>query len=136
MNIIQKIIDKLDYVLLFSLLMLFIISLVSIYSAAGQYSQDPSYYLIRQAIWYGIGFFAMMMVLVLEYEHYRTLAILLYSVGIISLLAVHFFGKESKGAQRWIELPGGIELQPSEFMKILLIIMLATAIYKISEKNL
>lgn len=130
---IQKTVDKLDYVLIFTVILLFIIGLFSIYSAAGQYSQDPTYYLTRQAIWFGIGLIAIVFILTLEYEHYRTLAIPLYVIGVLSLLFVHFFGVSEKGSQRWIAL-GGVKLQPSEFVKILLIIMLATAIYKITEK--
>ena len=130
---IQKTVDKLDYVLIFIVILLFIIGLFSIYSAAGQYSQDPTHYLTRQAIWFGIGLIAIVFILTLEYEHYRTLAIPLYVIGVLSLLFVHFFGVSEKGSQRWIAL-GGVKLQPSEFVKILLIIMLATAIYKITEK--
>src|SRR5699024_9775832 len=130
---IQKTIDKLDYVLIFIVLALFSIGLVAIYSAAGQYSQDPTYFLTRQIIWFVIGLVAIVFILSLEYEHYRTLAIPLYALGVLSLLFVHFFGASEKGSQRWIEL-AGIKIQPSEFVKVLLIIMLATAIYKITKK--
>src|SRR5699024_4660914 len=130
---IQKTIDKLDYVLIFIVLALFSIGLVAIYSAAGQYSQDPTYFLTRQIIWFVIGLVAIVFIMSLEYEHYRTLAIPLYLFGVASLLFVHFFGAEEKGAQRWIDI-SSIRLQPSEFVKILLIIMLATVIYKITEK--
>lgn len=130
---IQKTLDKLDYVLIFMVFLLFSIGLFSIYSAAGQYNQDPTHYLTRQAVWFVIGLIAIVFILLLEYEHYRTLAIPLYVLGVLSLLYVHFFGISEKGSQRWIEL-AGIRIQPSEFVKILLIIMLATAIYKITEK--
>src|SRR5699024_2220135 len=72
-------------------------------------------------------------ILSLEYEHYRTLAIPLYVIGIVSLLYVHFFGVMEKGSQRWVTF-AGIKLQPSEFMKIILIIMLATVIYRVTKK--
>lgn len=132
-NSIQKTVDKLDYALIFIVILLFIISLFSIYSAAGQYNDDPTFYLTRQAVWFVIGLVAIVFILSLEYEHYRTLAIPLYVIGIVSLLYVHFFGVMEKGSQRWVTF-AGIKLQPSEFMKIILIIMLATVIYRITEK--
>lgn len=132
-NSIQKTLDKLDYVLISIVILLFIIGLFSIYSAAGQYSEDPTHYLTRQAVWFVVGLVAIVFILALEYEHYRTLAIPLYVLGTLSLLYVHFFGVMEKGSQRWISI-AGIKLQPSEFVKIILIIMLATAIYRITEK--
>lgn len=49
---------------------------------------------------------------------------ILYTLGIVLLLAVFFFGSASKGAQRWIHLPG-FRFQPSELMKLFLPLMLA-----------
>ncbi|MBU5467838.1 rod shape-determining protein RodA [Virgibacillus sp. MSJ-26] len=132
-NSIQKTLDKLDYVLISIVILLFIIGLFSIYSAAGQYNEDPTHYLTRQAVWFVVGLVAIVFILALEYEHYRSLAIPLYVLGVLSLLYVHFFGVMEKGSQRWINI-AGIKLQPSEFVKIILIIMLATAIYRITEK--
>src|SRR5699024_9295236 len=108
--------------------------LLAIYSASGQYHQDPSFYMYRQLFWFGFGFVIMIAMLFLDYEHYRNLAIPLYVFGLLSLIFVHFFGETSKGAQRWISI-GSLEIQPSEFMKLFLIIMLLTAIYKINEMS-
>jgi rod shape determining protein RodA len=49
----------------------------------------------------------------------------LYALNVLMLLGVLAFGAERKGAQRWLELPGGFQLQPSEFAKLLLILTLA-----------
>ncbi|MEC5422988.1 rod shape-determining protein RodA [Virgibacillus sp. C22-A2] len=132
-NRIRSVFDKIDYLLLFCMILLFIISLFAIYSASGQYSADPTFFLIRQTVWFCIGLVAMFFILFLEYEHYRALAIPMYIAGVLSLLFVDLFGVSNKGSQRWIAI-GGIEIQPSEFVKLILIIMLATAVYKITEK--
>lgn len=132
-NRLRNVFDKLDYILLMCVILLFIISLAAIYSAAGQYSADPMHFLLRQSVWFGIGAVVVFVMLFLEYEHYRTLAIPFYTAGLLSLVVVHFFGVENKGSQRWFSL-GGIEVQPSEFVKLFLIIGLATAIYKVTEK--
>src|ERR1044071_6357917 len=48
-----------------------------------------------------------------------------YIASVVSLLAVTFFGKKDLGAKRWIQLPGGQHFQPSEWVKLVLILMLA-----------
>ncbi|WP_096156805.1 MULTISPECIES: rod shape-determining protein RodA [Bacillus] len=126
--------SRIDYTLLFLLFLLFIISLVAVYSASGQYYQsDPFYFLKRQIVWYVIGAFVMFVVMLFDYELLENVALPLYSVGLALLVAVHFFGVVRNGSQRWINL-GGFLLQPSEFVKIFLIMVLAAVIYK-WEKN-
>ena len=132
-NRMKNFFDKLDYILITCVILLFIIGLFAIYSASGQYSADPMAFLLRQAVWFSIGLVAVFAMLFLEYEHYRTLALPFYGIGLILLVVVHFFGVWKNGSQRWFSL-AGIEIQPSEFVKLFLIIALATAIYKITEK--
>lgn len=132
-NKFRYILDKLDYTLMTCIILLFTFSLFAIYSAAGQYSADPTVFLIKQAVWFAIGLAIMFGMLFLEYEHYRVLALPLYIVGILSLVAVAFVGTAQKGSQRWLSI-GGAEIQPSEFVKIILIIMLATTIYKVTKR--
>ena len=48
-----------------------------------------------------------------------------YIASVVSLLAVRCFGKKYLGARRWIQLPGGQHFQPSEWVKLVLILMLA-----------
>lgn len=56
---------------------------------------------------------------------WRNLSVLAYIVSLVLLLAVEFFGVVGMGAQRWIDL-GFMRLQPSELMKITLIMLLAS----------
>ncbi|MCP8617702.1 rod shape-determining protein RodA [Salirhabdus salicampi] len=131
---VKNIFNRLDYIMLLCLLMLFAISLVAIYSAAGQYSADPSYYVIRQIIWYGIGFMILFSLLFVDFDIFRTLAYPLYAFGSLLLLLVHFFGVMRNGSQRWLSI-GGLEIQPSEFMKVFLIIAVALAIHRYGQKQ-
>ena len=55
---------------------------------------------------------------------WRSIALFCYGVTVILLIAVDLFGEEGKGAQRWIDL-GFMRLQPSELMKITLVMFLA-----------
>ncbi len=127
---------QVDYLLMVSVFGLFIISLVAVYSGSGQYVQDqPFYFTIRQCIWYGIGIGLMVAIAKFDYELLEKWAFPLYIAGIGMLLMVYFFGTVKNGSQRWINL-GIIEIQPSEFMKIFLILYLAYILSKVGETKL
>ncbi|MGM0836259.1 MAG: rod shape-determining protein RodA [Bacillota bacterium] len=128
--------SRVDYTLLFLLFLLFIISLVAVYSASGQYfANDPFYFLKRQIVWYIIGVGIMVSIMFFDYELLENLALPFYTLGLILLVAVELFGTVRNGSQRWINL-GGFMLQPSEFMKIFLLILLAAVINKwMKEKH-
>ncbi|AST96938.1 rod shape-determining protein RodA [Shouchella clausii] len=118
-----------DYTLLFLLFLLMCVSLVAIYSGAGQYfSDDPTYFVVRQLIWYGIGAVVIVAVMLVDFDLFRNFSIPVYAIGMVLLLAVEFFGVERNGAQRWI-----FGIQPSEFMKIFLILALAHLLYKLTK---
>lgn len=130
----QKKNSLLDYQLLFIILVLLIFSCFAVYSGSGQYGES-GYYVLRQIIWYCIGIAIMFGVAAFDYELLEKLAKPLYWIGVFSLLLVHLFGVEKNGSQRWISL-GFIELQPSEFMKIFLLVYLAVYLKKIGEDRI
>ncbi|MGE6377513.1 rod shape-determining protein RodA [Peribacillus muralis] len=127
---------QLDYILLITLLFLFIYSLFAVYSGSGQYeTQDPYYFLKRQVIWYIIGIGVMVGVASFDFELLERWAAPLYALGIGLLLLVHFFGTFKNGAIRWISI-GPMELQPSEFMKVFLILYLAVVLKRFANRKL
>lgn len=73
---------------------------------------------------YALGFVAMFMIGMVPIWFWRNMSVLAYLVSVILLVAVELVGTEGKGAQRWIDL-GVMRLQPSELMKITLIMVLA-----------
>lgn len=126
-----------DYTLVFILSGLLIFSLLAIYSGSGQYaSGDPTFFVKRQVIWYIIGIGVMMGVAYFDFELIEKWTLALYSVGVLLLLAVKFFGVYRNGSQRWLDIAGVIEIQPSEFMKIFLILHLATLFNKLGKNRL
>jgi rod shape determining protein RodA len=127
----KALLQQLDFGLLFILLLLTGISILSIYSVT--HGTDALYFVKRQIIWYSIGFVAIFGILFVDYRRLKQLAIPLYVSGIVLLLLVIFIGEESKGAQRWIDL-GGFSLQPSELMKIFLVISIAQLLTKTQEQ--
>ncbi|MGN8645869.1 rod shape-determining protein RodA [Gracilibacillus sp. HCP3S3_G5_1] len=119
----------LDYLMIIILTGLLIISLFAVYSGTGQYTEGQSlYFARRQFIWYIISIAIMIAVAYFDYELLEKWAVYLYVLGILLLIYVRFFGIERNGSQRWMDL-GFMDLQPSELMKLFLVIYLA-AIYK------
>ena len=73
---------------------------------------------------FGLGMFLMFAIALVPIWFWRNMAGLFYTVSILLLLVVEFFGTMGMGAQRWIDL-GFMRLQPSELMKVALVVMLA-----------
>jgi rod shape determining protein RodA len=93
----------------------------ALYSAAGG-SADP--YASRQLIRFVVGLALMLCIALVDIRFIARLAWPIYAAGIGLLVLVMRFGHVGKGAQRWIDL-AGIQWQPSEFMKLALILALA-----------
>jgi rod shape determining protein RodA len=81
-------------------------------------------YASRQLQWvaYGLGLFFTL--LFISYRDIGKLSPLIYIASLAGLAAVFVFGVTVKGSQRWIPL-GGVRVQPSEFMKLAIIVVLA-----------
>ncbi|MGJ8546430.1 MAG: rod shape-determining protein RodA [Sulfitobacter sp.] len=73
---------------------------------------------------FAVGLVLMFAVAMVPIWFWRNLSGVAYGGSLLLLLAVEFFGEERKGAQRWVDL-GPIDLQPSELMKITLVMFLA-----------
>jgi len=92
-----------------------------LYSVAGG-SADP--WMEPQLKRFGAGMAIMIFVAMVPIWFWRNMAALAYGISVILLIAVEFFGDVGMGAQRWLDL-GFIRLQPSELMKIGLVMFLA-----------
>jgi rod shape determining protein RodA len=73
---------------------------------------------------------ALLLGLLLRPRWIRRNAYLLYGITIVLLLLVPIIGDARNGARRWIQLPGGFDLQPSELAKLGLIVALARGLYR------
>lgn len=103
------------------------IGFVLLYSVAGG-SFEP--WADRQMVRFAIGFLIMIAVALIDVRIWFQLAYPIYGVSLLLLIAVEFIGRTGKGAERWIEL-GPLQLQPSELMKIGLILALARFLHGI-----
>lgn len=114
-----------DWGLLGICLVLIGIGLVTLYSAVSAgipNAQKLLYY--KQMIWFGAGFVAMVVSFSVSYKTIERWAPAIYGFGIFLLVCVIWFGKYIGGSKRWLVL-GPVSLQPSELIKIALIIILA-----------
>ncbi len=98
-----------------------VVGYAALYSAA---CGAPRPYAEPQAIRFAIGVLAMLVIAMVDIRFIARLAWPLYVVGIALLLLVAGFGHISNGARRWVVV-AGVDLQPSELMKLLLILALA-----------
>ncbi len=86
---------------------------------------DKSQGLFRnQLIWFGIGMVITAVILMIHYSFLSRVAYIVYFANILLLVAVLVIGKASLGARRWIGF-GGFTIQPSEFMKVSMVLCLA-----------
>jgi cell division protein FtsW len=97
----------------------------SSFMAREQFS-DPYFFLKKQAFAAFIGFLAMLAMTQIDPEKYRHLIWPAYAATIVLLLLVFVpgIGKRSGGANRWIVI-GGLSIQPSDFAKLALVLVLA-----------
>jgi rod shape determining protein RodA len=92
--------------------------------AAGQ---DPRTYLKKQLLWVVIGLALMFAVSFADSRRLRSWTPLAYGATLLGLAAVLTpLGSEVNGARAWINLPGGFQIEPSEFAKVVLILAIAT----------
>ena len=115
----------LDLPLLLILLALCAVGLFVLYSASGQ----NLFYVKRQALWMIVGFAIMITVAQFPVRFWDRWSFLLYTLGLLSLLAVLLVGVGAKGAQRWLDL-GFTRVQPSEFMKVAVPMMISSYLAK------
>jgi rod shape determining protein RodA len=91
--------------------------------AAGE---DPRTYLKKQLLNVVIGLFLMAGVSFIDTRQLRTWAPLIYAATLLALAAVRVAGRDINGARAWFDLPGGFQVEPSEFAKVALVLIIAT----------
>ena len=116
---------NLDWILIISALLLVGIGLLSLYSsslAKGDFSNFK-----KQIIFFGIGFFLMLELSFFDWRALRDnpyLILILYFFCLVALLSLFFFAPEIRGVKSWYKI-GGLTIDPIEFTKLVLIILLA-----------
>lgn len=120
---------KINYKILIPILILSIISIFSIYSSLTYTSPSLGNLAFKQAIWYLIGWGLVFILIHLKNDYLYQHTWYLYIIGNILLLFLLFFGTPINNSRCWFTIPGIGSIQPSEFMKIFIMLSLATMIH-------
>ncbi|WP_095225535.1 FtsW/RodA/SpoVE family cell cycle protein [Helicobacter sp. 12S02634-8] len=119
----RRILTHFDFLLLFLILPIIGISFFLIHEANEALSFKQLIYIIS-------GFFLFWIVFFIPFRSLSKSVGVFYWICILLLLITDFYGTTKLGAQRWITIPGiGVSLQPSEPVKIAILLMLANIIY-------
>ncbi|MFB5663811.1 putative lipid II flippase FtsW [Alteribacillus sp. HJP-4] len=117
-----------DWWLISAAVLLSIFGAIMIYSASFPLAIDlydnPSHFFTRQLIWFGGGMFLLVVFMHFRYPMFNKLSPLMILGSIALLILVLVIGREVNGAKSWISA-GPFSIQPSEFVKIAVIIYLA-----------
>ncbi|WP_303720817.1 rod shape-determining protein RodA [Malonomonas rubra] len=120
----RRLVVNFDWILLLTVCSLAGIGILNLYSATAnwQFASTPIY--MKQLIWLGGGLALVLLICCFDYRHLEHFSILAYIITIGMLSSVLLLGKTSMGATRWLNL-GFFNLQPSEVIKIVMILLLA-----------
>lgn len=119
--------------------LLFIISMVEMFSASSMlvhWSSSSSIHspILRHAMFFAVGFMGLMIVQMIDFKWIRLLGYAGLALSWVLLLFTMLMGTEQAGAARWIEI-GGFQFQPSEVAKLSLIIVIADQIERLQNEE-
>lgn len=121
----RRLIQNFDWPTFAAVVVISVFGIMTIFSATRQpaeAAQSPLF--IKQILWLVIGIIGLLVFASFDYIWLSRISVPTYVTGLILLLVVLFSGKTGMGAQRWISV-GPLAFQPSEFFKLVFIIMIA-----------
>jgi rod shape determining protein RodA len=123
-----------DWVLLIFVLLICGLGVMEIHSATLHTKFAGAH--IKQVYWIVAGVACMFIVSLLNYNAVLDQIHWLYIASIASLITVLLFGQKYLGARRWVKMPGGGHFQPSEWVKLILILAVAKYFSDLHQKEL
>jgi rod shape determining protein RodA len=123
MALVRTLRDQFDWPLFVAVSAIAVIGVVNLFSATSAGGAPPDLY-IQQIYWLALGAGVAVLIGAIDYRHFERHAWTAYGFGIVLLVLVFLIGQNVRGSVRWIRI-GGFGLQPSEVMKLGLIIALA-----------
>lgn len=128
---------KVEKNILIPLILFCIISVITIYCTRSLLPSDLQNLYLKQILWYVIGFSIAYSMMTFGNKFLYNNAYIFYLVGVVLLILVLFIGKPINNARCWFIIPYIGSFQPSEFMKIFLIITLSRMIgdFNAEKKN-
>ncbi len=126
---------KVEKSILIPIILFAIISIFTIYATRSLIADDLQNLYLKQLLWYGVGFIIAYLMMTVGNKFLYNNAYIFYLIGVIMLIMVLIFGKEINNARCWFVIPFIGSFQPSEFMKIFLIIILSRMITDFKEEK-
>lgn len=120
--------EHFDWVLFLLSASLAVVGVVNLYSATSVVRASLQELYVQQVYWLVGGGILATVVAAIDYRHYERLGYALYGLGVVLLLLVFVLGKDIRGSSRWIQI-SSFTFQPSEFMKLFLVIALAKHVH-------
>jgi rod shape determining protein RodA len=120
----RRLITHFDGTYLLLILLLSAIGIANMFSATSSWTAAVQPVYLKQCYWLGLGLLIVALICLFDYRHLEYLSFPMYGGNLLLLVLVLAFGRTSMGATRWISL-GGLNIQPSEIMKIVIIVALA-----------
>ncbi|WP_232697089.1 FtsW/RodA/SpoVE family cell cycle protein [Brevibacillus daliensis] len=139
MNMIIKHLKKLDWIIMLILAVFFTTSLIFIYSSqqTGQYGLTN--FVGKQTVYYVIGFVLMFYMSVLDIEQIKKFSWVFYVFCLLSIIALKFapdnIAPIINGAKRWFTIPGIGSIQPSEFLRVAIILLASYLVLEHQNKH-
>lgn len=125
--------SKFEYIIFSTIIFLTVFGILMLYSAASVYSlkryDNELYLIVRQLVFVGVGIFTMIIISFIPYRLYLSFVKYVFIACFVLVVVTTFAGRISRGSSRWIELYG-IVFQPSEPMKLALILYLSSVLSK------
>lgn len=122
-----------DWILLLLIVLIAAIGLLNLYSATRHAPQKSLF--SQQCWWMMLGTLLFAGMSLLDYRNWLRVAWLALFVGIIAVVGVHFIGIVVKGSRRWLGY-GAFRVQPSEFIKLAVIMALARFVHDRGNENM
>jgi rod shape determining protein RodA len=126
---------KVEHGILIPLAILFIISIITIYGASNIIPSSMGNVVLKQIMWYVLGFGAAYFIMFIGIDYLLKYAWVFYIIGVISLFLLLFFGTPINDSKCWFTIGNIATIQPSEFMKVILILLLARVINDFNEHH-
>lgn len=122
---------RIDWPLALSVLLLVLVGLATLYSATVGW-RDAAFK--RQAMWLVLSTPLAVGLAMIDPKVWSRRWVWIYALNLLLLVLVMLTAEPIKGAQRWLALPGGYQIQPSELAKVFLVITLATVLSRMGEE--
>lgn len=124
----------LDWPLLLITLSICALGVLQIYSATHETIWKDAWW--KQIIWIGAGILLMWVVTNIDYHTLLGQVYLMYGLSIVTLISVFLIGTKVFGSRRWIPVGGGFRLQVSEFVKLVIILLVARFMTELKRDDL